>query len=107
MYTGLLEIDSQSMTERLTRYAVCPNCYPTQPLPACLNHFTVEYCAKKLVQGLPVVCPKVCGRRFTCLYILGLLHRLCSFPNQFLLIAYSGAREIFKTGYFSFSKQHS
>ncbi|XP_052278678.1 leucine-rich repeat serine/threonine-protein kinase 1-like isoform X2 [Dreissena polymorpha] len=57
-YPGLLEIDSQSMTERLTRYAVCPNCYPTQPLPACLNHFTVEYCAKKLVQGLPVVCPK-------------------------------------------------
>ncbi|WAR00447.1 LRRK1-like protein [Mya arenaria] len=56
-YPGLLDIDDCTMRERIERYAVCPSCYPTLPLPACLNHFTVEMCAQKMIDNQPVICP--------------------------------------------------
>jgi len=58
-FLGLLEIDCETLKDRLARYAVCPTCYNSLPLPSLLNHFSVEECAKHVIDGLPLLCPTV------------------------------------------------
>ena len=47
-----------TMEYRLQRYAICPTCYQQQIPPKDLNHFSVEHCARMLMLGNTINCPK-------------------------------------------------
>ncbi|XP_053405645.1 leucine-rich repeat serine/threonine-protein kinase 1-like isoform X2 [Mercenaria mercenaria] len=57
-YPGLLEPDMMSLSMHLERYALCSTCYQGQPLPNVINHFTMEHCARLLVNGDSITCPQ-------------------------------------------------
>ncbi|XP_060551521.1 leucine-rich repeat serine/threonine-protein kinase 1-like [Ruditapes philippinarum] len=57
-YPGLLEPDIMSSCSHLERYALCSACYQGQPLPNVINHFTMEHCARLLVNGDSITCPQ-------------------------------------------------
>ena len=55
---GLLELDDITMGQRLQRYAICPSCYQDKIPPKDINHFSMEHCARMLMAGDTIHCPK-------------------------------------------------
>ena len=47
-----------TMEQRLQRFAICPTCYQQPNPPKELNHFTMEYCARMLLNGDTINCPR-------------------------------------------------
>nr|XP_022329878.1 leucine-rich repeat serine/threonine-protein kinase 1-like isoform X4 [Crassostrea virginica] len=82
-YPGLMDYDMLGRP-RIQRFAVCPVCYTitSTVLPASLDHFTVEHCARLLLSGDSAMC-----RRGTKVPLSQLVPELLmqELPKKFLL----------------------
>ncbi|KAK3595142.1 hypothetical protein CHS0354_028574 [Potamilus streckersoni] len=57
-YPGLNEPDEYGR-RKMYSYAVCPICYPVNGTPPSdLDHFTVDHCARFMLQGISIACRK-------------------------------------------------
>ncbi|KAL3867461.1 hypothetical protein ACJMK2_044663 [Sinanodonta woodiana] len=57
-YPGLKEPDEYGR-QKMYSYAVCPICYPVNGTPPSdVNHFTVDHCARLMLQGRSIACQK-------------------------------------------------
>ena len=83
MIAGLMDYDMLGRP-RIQRFAVCPVCYTitSTVLPASLDHFTVEHCARLLLSGDSAMC-----RRGTKVPLSQLVPELLmqELPKKFLL----------------------